>query len=66
MQLEYPKELSNQIVLFNCEWFDVVLNRGVKIQKQYDIVEVRQQDGILNMIHSYLQLMLFKCTLFHI
>lgn len=30
-----------QLVLFNCEWFDAVMNRGVKIHKQYGIVEVR-------------------------
>ena len=41
VQLEYPGEPSKQIVLFNCEWFDAVINRGVKIHKQYGLVEVR-------------------------
>ena len=40
VQLEYLGEPSKQIVLFNCEWFDVVLNHGVKIHKQYGILEV--------------------------
>ena len=40
MQLKCPGEPSKQIVLFNCEWFDVVLNHGVNIHKQCSIVEV--------------------------
>ena len=30
-----------QVVLFNCEWFDTVLNRGMKVLKDYGIVEIR-------------------------
>ena len=39
--MEYPGEPSKQIVLFKCEWFDAVFNRGVRIHKQYGLVEVR-------------------------
>ena len=38
LQLEYPREPSKQLILFNYEWFDVVLNRGVKIHEQYGIM----------------------------
>ena len=40
MEIEYPGDPLKQLVLFNCEWFDATLNRGVKIHKQYGIVEV--------------------------
>ena len=42
MQLEYPTEPLKQLVLFNYEWFDVVLNHGVKIHKQYGIIEIHR------------------------
>ena len=40
VQVEYPGDPLKQLVLFNCEWFDIALNRGRKIHKQYDIVEI--------------------------
>lgn len=42
IQLEYPGDPIKQLVLFNCEWFDAVINRGVKVKKEYDIVEVHR------------------------
>ena len=29
-----------QVVLFNCEWFDTVLKRGMKVHKDYRIIEI--------------------------
>ncbi|CAJ2645148.1 unnamed protein product [Trifolium pratense] len=43
MQVEYLGEPTKQLVLFNCEWFDVVANRGMKVQHQYGIVEVHHR-----------------------
>ena len=41
IQLEYTGHPMKQVVLFNCEWFDTVLNRGMKVHKDYGIVEIR-------------------------
>jgi hypothetical protein len=43
MLVEYLGEPTKQLVLFNCEWFDVVANRGMKVQHQYGIVEVNHR-----------------------
>lgn len=43
VQVEYPGEPTKQIVLFNCEWFDAVINHGVKVQSKYGIVEVHHR-----------------------
>ena len=40
MQVEYSGEPTKQLVLFNSEWFDNTINHGMKVQPQYDIVEV--------------------------
>ncbi|XP_057440059.1 uncharacterized protein LOC130731905 [Lotus japonicus] len=63
LRLEYPGEPIKQLVLFNCEWFDSVINRGMKVNKEYDIVEVhRSRRYSKYMTLSYLQQMRFKCT----
>ena len=41
VEIEYPGEPKKKVVLFYCDWFDPLLNRGVKIHKQYKIIEVR-------------------------
>ena len=28
-------------MLFYCEWFDPIINRGMKVHRQYDIIEIR-------------------------
>lgn len=43
LQVEYLGEPTKQLVLFNCEWFDIVANNGMKIQHQYGIVEVHRR-----------------------
>ena len=40
MQVEYIGEPTKQLVIFNCEWFDNTINHGIKVQPQYDIVEI--------------------------
>ena len=40
MQVEYIGELTKQLVIFNCEWFDNTINHGIKVQPQYDIVKI--------------------------
>jgi hypothetical protein len=48
MQVEYLGKLTKQLVLFNCEWFDVVAGLGMKVQHQYGIVEVHHRRRYLN------------------
>ena len=43
MQVEYSGEPTKKLVVFNCEWFDNTINHGIKVQLQYDIVEVHCQ-----------------------
>jgi len=48
MQLEYIGEPRKQLALFNCQWFDIERSRGVKVHKEYDIVEVHRCKRYLN------------------
>ena len=48
MQLEYIGEPRKQLALFNYQWFDIERNRGVKVHKEYDIVEVHHRKRYLN------------------
>lgn len=41
MGLEYPGLPIKKCVLFNCRWFAPTINRGVKVHKDYGIVEIR-------------------------
>jgi len=43
VQVEYPGEPTKRLVLLNCEWFDVAVNRGVKVHPQYGIVEINHR-----------------------
>jgi hypothetical protein len=53
MQVEYPGEPTKQLVLLNCEWFDVAVNRGVKVHPQYGILlRLIIVEDIKNMILS--------------
>ena len=40
LEIEYPGLPMKRLVLFACEWFDPMINRGMKIYKEYGIVEV--------------------------
>ena len=40
VELEYLGEPIKKTVLFNCEWYDSTLNRGMNIDKKYKLVEV--------------------------
>lgn len=41
IQLEYVGVPLKYIVLFNCEWFDPTINRGMRVHKQFGFVELR-------------------------
>ena len=40
VEIEYTGLPTKKLVLFKCEWFDPIANRGTKVYKQYGIVEV--------------------------
>ena len=40
VELEYLGEPIKKIFLFNCEWYDSTLNRGMNIDKKYKLIEV--------------------------
>ncbi|KAH0769726.1 hypothetical protein KY290_013707 [Solanum tuberosum] len=43
IQVEYRKAPLKQVMLFKCEWFDPVLNIGVKVHNQYKLVDVNHR-----------------------
>lgn len=43
VQLEYPALPIKRVVLFKCDWFDPTPNVGVKIHKQYNLVDVNHK-----------------------
>jgi hypothetical protein len=40
LQLEY-NDFDDKITLFHCEWFDPTKNSGTRVQKQYNIVDIK-------------------------
>ncbi|KAK2383561.1 hypothetical protein QL285_070997 [Trifolium repens] len=40
LQLEY-NDFGDKITLFHCEWFDPTKNSGTRVQKQYNIVDIK-------------------------
>ncbi|XP_059285219.1 uncharacterized protein LOC132038584 [Lycium ferocissimum] len=40
LELEYSGGGKKSIVLFRCKWFDPTANRGTRVLKQYNIIEV--------------------------
>ncbi|XP_060169194.1 uncharacterized protein LOC132600090 [Lycium barbarum] len=40
LELEYSGGGKKRIVLFRCKWFDPTPNRGTRVLKQYNIIEV--------------------------
>ncbi|XP_071695507.1 uncharacterized protein [Rutidosis leptorrhynchoides] len=43
VQLEYPALPIKSVVLFKCDWFDPTPNVGVKIHKEYNLVDVNHK-----------------------
>ena len=43
IQLEYPALPIKRTVLFKCEWFDPVANVGMKIHKNYNLVDINHK-----------------------
>ena len=41
MQLEYSGHPMKRLVLFNCEWFNSTINHGMKVHREYGIIEIR-------------------------
>ncbi|PIN13130.1 Ubiquitinyl hydrolase 1 [Handroanthus impetiginosus] len=42
VELEYPGRHEKKVVLFNCEWFDFLSRQGIRIHKEYGIVDIKQ------------------------
>ncbi|PIN23895.1 hypothetical protein CDL12_03376 [Handroanthus impetiginosus] len=42
VELEYPGRHEKKVVLFNCEWFDSLSRQGIRIHKEYRIVDIKQ------------------------
>ena len=42
VELEYPGRHEKRVVLFNCEWFDSLSSQGIRIHKEYGIVDIKQ------------------------
>ena len=40
LQLEYPRLPIKRTILFKCNWFDPTVNVGMKVHKQYFLVDV--------------------------
>ena len=43
LQLEYPRLPIKRTILFKCNWFDPTVNVGMKVHKQYFLVDVNQK-----------------------
>ena len=43
MQLEYPRLPIKRTILFKCIWFDPTVNVGMKVHKQYFLVDVNHK-----------------------
>ena len=43
LQLEYPRLPIRWTILFKCNWFDPTVNVGMKVHKQYFLVDVNQK-----------------------
>lgn len=43
LQLEYPGLPIKRTVLFKCEWFDPTNNVGMKVHKQYGLVDINHR-----------------------
>ena len=43
LQLEYPRLPIKWTILFKCNWFDPTVNVGMKVHKQYFLVDVNQK-----------------------
>ena len=41
IQLEYPGRHNKKLTLFSCDWFDPVMNRGMRVHPLYGIVEIK-------------------------
>ncbi|RDY10319.1 hypothetical protein CR513_05189, partial [Mucuna pruriens] len=54
LELEWPSQAPKKLVLFYCNWFDPS-NRGMRMHKQYKIVEVRKGKKYrkFNIIQAY-------------
>ncbi|XP_045832834.1 uncharacterized protein LOC123924101 [Trifolium pratense] len=40
IQVEYPGLPLKRVVLFKCDWFDPTINRGTRVNTQYDIIQI--------------------------
>jgi hypothetical protein len=43
LEVEYPALPIKRTVLFKCEWYDPTPNVGVKVDRQYNLVEINQR-----------------------
>ncbi|KAJ8770996.1 hypothetical protein K2173_023321 [Erythroxylum novogranatense] len=43
LEVEYPALPVKRCVIFKCDWYDPTLNVGVKVHKQYNLVEINHR-----------------------
>ncbi|XP_015960485.1 uncharacterized protein LOC107484411 [Arachis duranensis] len=42
IQVEYTGLPLKRVVLFKCEWFDLTIGKGTKVNKEYGIIQIRK------------------------
>jgi len=42
IELVYPQEPTKKCVLFSCDWFDPTINHGMRVHREFGIVDVRR------------------------
>ena len=43
VQLEYPTFLMRRTIVFKCKWFDLIPNVGMKVHKDYYLVDINHK-----------------------
>ena len=56
LRLEYSGLPIKRIVLFKCEWFDPTINSGMKVHKQYSLIDVNLKQRLNKYEHFILVL----------
>ena len=53
VEVQYPGMNERNVILFSCEWFDPILNRGTRKHKTYNITEVKMSRRYAKFDRSY-------------
>ena len=41
IELVYPQEPTKKFVLFSCDWFNPTINHGIRVHREFDIIDIR-------------------------